>query len=270
MTTTDTTAIWPPITYSGFEGRAARKSIGEKAVVILDPEDRSCSAYTFIGSGVPAKVWHHRAVTIALVAEASLEAVESALRGGESTIEALFALYAGKDWDGSNHVGTWNDPDDTRFVLLEKLESELGEVPTYWDASDYFAPVVVEIAGDVAALVRTGVRPEEAIELIAKKEVDSAEDVILELGDVEDTIRELYIHAVEKVILAADISTVEITKRDLDSILVWIDGQPALAEVAIAALCLDQDATNDGAAAYFEYDSETDASDCPASAQAPA
>jgi hypothetical protein len=80
----------------------------------LDPEARRIGHWEMYGSGTPERVWHGRAVIADLPFGAVGESVEEIVRSDElrDLVAALFALYEGSEWNGSNHIGRWQRDDD--------------------------------------------------------------------------------------------------------------------------------------------------------------
>jgi hypothetical protein len=197
MSTTETTSSTvAPITYSGFQGRAARARLGESARIILDPEDRSVSVYRAIGNGVPERVWHNRALILSITsANAELGSVEGALREQEELIAQIFSIYGGTRWDGNNHVGIWpkpaaqydQSPADTLVEAISEAINAEGATKHYWDAGDWLSPA----KPDVMAGLRSALREredgdlEQAIAEYAREEISDADaDVILDEDEV--------------------------------------------------------------------------------------
>lgn len=108
------------IAYLNLEGRAAPfERQGERACLVLDPEDRDVSVFRAFGAPAPGKVYCRRAVSIGLPSSADLEHVEEILRAHEAEIEAVFALYAG--------AGAWTGDGDDLNALLAALEMHVSQ-----------------------------------------------------------------------------------------------------------------------------------------------
>lgn len=183
-----------PITFSAeFLGRAARKEIGERCLLVLDPERRTVDVFTNVGPGVPERVYNARATTVPVPADADLNAVEEALKANIDTVAALFEVYAGAQWNGQTAVGTWGDP-ETHAAILDSLADVVANVPMYTDAGDYFAPAASEIADVVLdALVENGGDLDMAVATVAGREVDGArgEGYILDHDETERAIERI-------------------------------------------------------------------------------
>lgn len=241
-----------PLSFSGFEGRAARRHIGEHAAVLICPEDRSVSVYRAIGSGVPALVWHRRAQLVAVSPDASLEAVEEALRSN-GLVEQIVALYDGKEWDGSNHVGRWGGADGELLALLDELQQELRDLPRYVDADEWLAPVSSDLAEYVAERVRKGARPADAIADVASDEAGAAsgEGAIVDEEEAREAVARFYARAVYHLIDRTELSTDGLDEDDVESVVTWIGDDEDSVPVGIAALCLDRAAVEAAEESYF-------------------
>lgn len=225
-----------PVEFSGFSGRAARSRLGEHASLWLDPEDRTVSVYRAIGNGVPSSVWHSRSRLVALGADVELEGVEVVLRAHEGLIAELFALYAGTEWDGSNHVGGWSDQDRVNEIV-EALNDAIGRegaVRSYWDAGDWMSPA----KPDVMTALRSALREradgdlDAAIESVASDEVDAASDEAL--IDHDDAVRELTRWAEDDSEIQAHLAGLAVEKLDITWHVAPAD-QGQTVEVAYAA-----------------------------------
>lgn len=154
----------------------------------LDPEARRVSHWEFYGTGTPERVWHNRAVIADLPRGAVGEHVREVVDGDEfrGLVEALFELYQGSEWNGSNHVGRWsgNDEYGSKTHELELMIEALFEhVPTYWDASDWFAGGQwgESDANDIRVRMQRG----ETLEAIAEEFVADARNNDAYLDDAE-------------------------------------------------------------------------------------
>lgn len=132
-----------------------------------------------IGSGEPERAYHDRWFCVGHVESSAVpESIERVLRDHEDELLAIAARYQGATWNGSNHVGKWEDPglDDAEVMALSSALNE--GVTTYWKASDWFAPVTLH------EIVRSDGL---TLDQIVAAEVDQADpDATLDPGDVRD------------------------------------------------------------------------------------
>ena len=108
----------------------------------LDPEARRVSHYEQYGSGTPERAWKGRALLADLPFGAVGSAVREIVEGDEfrALVTALFGLYRGAEWDGSDHVGRWDgvtEYDSQVDVGVQAVEALFQAVPTYWAAGDW-------------------------------------------------------------------------------------------------------------------------------------
>lgn len=177
-----TTATRPEIVY--HVGGWTTISGAQDPRVILDATDpERIVVYTWnnVGPGTPEAVYHRRHRTLCT---APLCAVEqellSALQAREESIRAIASGYLGDEWNGHNHVGRWADDDEEQYG--DALE--LGDLPTYWSAGEYFGP-----AGDdwvLAVVLDAG-----SVEAAAEVEEQNAREQGYWLSDTEDALRGL-------------------------------------------------------------------------------
>jgi hypothetical protein len=131
---------------------------GWRASLVLDPAERRVTLFTCIGSGVPADVWHNRALAIAVDTSASGEAVRAILEGddAQAILADLCDMYEGDTWDGHNHVGSW-PCDETGMAdyvgPLASLEAMIAEAPCYQSAADWCSPAWSECKREVEAAI---------------------------------------------------------------------------------------------------------------------
>lgn len=102
--------------------------------------------YSGVGSGYPERAYHGRWLRLGSLAAKAVgsEAVE-VIESHKGLILSLLATYQGTEWDGNNHVGVWKRPDndddfDIEYMCYD-IDRDLSQVATYWEASDWFAPV---------------------------------------------------------------------------------------------------------------------------------
>jgi len=95
------------------------------------------------GGGCPEKAWHHRWLYLGKVPQKAVaHEVENLLESHEEAILAKLDRYGGTKWDGSNLIGQW--PEEVDYEDPDELALALQGVATYWDASDWFAPVSID------------------------------------------------------------------------------------------------------------------------------
>jgi hypothetical protein len=109
---------------------------GEKGIV-----------YSFLKTGgIPSGVYNNLDVEIMSVPSGHVigDTVLAALQGHAEEIQELLSSYQGSEWDGSNHRGQWNSQALEWFseCVAPQLSCEVG---SYWNASDWFEPVIGEL-----------------------------------------------------------------------------------------------------------------------------
>lgn len=161
-------------------------SRGYSARVILDPERRRVFLTADIGPAMPAPLYHERWVSLHVNPAAAEEIVAERLQGQTETIQEIFALYEGAEWDGHNLKGQWSAPDE-RNALLEQLERSLDDVPCYWAARDWLYNDARTLAQEALRAFKKGPEAmEEYIrELVAQAKTD---DCLLDPSDVARTL----------------------------------------------------------------------------------
>jgi len=180
------------------------KSRGWAARLILDPEDRTVTLHATVGGGIPASVWHGRACALSIPADAAGESVRSILESevAQEHLRAIFAAYAGAEWDGGNKVGVWNreDPEDPKsrgahIRNLEELEALLEEVHRYQDAASWIGGETATVCAEARAAVAglKGEAAEAALRTLACGIAAEAETsgTILDVGEVQDFLASL-------------------------------------------------------------------------------
>ncbi|NIU03783.1 MAG: hypothetical protein GWN29_05020 [Gammaproteobacteria bacterium] len=157
----------------------------------LDPEARRVSHWAMFGPGAPPSVGYGRARIVDLPRGAVGEHVEGIVRSEEfrALAEALCDLYDGAEWDGSNHVGVWSDP-DRAAELEQELEALFAIVPTYWLACDWMSQTW---HAEEAAGIRARLAEGESLGDIASEAVEDAtrHDAYLDHDDVVSTLEAL-------------------------------------------------------------------------------
>lgn len=135
-----------------------------------------------VGSGVPERAWHHRWLCVCGVSATAVEAsVQDVLRAHEDELLALATEYQGAEWNGSNHVGSWGGEDRCATIdrLCAKISEAMHEAQTYWEASDWYAPVSI---GDVVC-------SDLSLDDLVEHEVaNAAHDAALDSDDVRKWI----------------------------------------------------------------------------------
>lgn len=161
----------------------------------LDPEARRVGHWEMYGSGTPERVWNSRAVIADLPFGAVGEQVEEIVRSDElrDLVAALFDLYEGSEWNGSNHIGRWTQQDeycDVKQELIEKIEGLFEHVATYWSASEWMSQVWGQSEADS---VRARLQDSETLEEIAADMVNDAliNHAHISQDDMEATLRDL-------------------------------------------------------------------------------
>ena len=120
---------------------------GQKTDIYLDPEKKA--VYTFVGSNSsPMDAFHNIDLLLMRVHNGSIaSSVQAAIENISENIGSVIDLYLGTEWDGSNHVGRW---DEGLCDELECLQEKLSLTPAacYWDASEWFGPVVDDLKAE--------------------------------------------------------------------------------------------------------------------------
>lgn len=192
-----------PITYRDreFAGRAARDAIGEKAFLYLDPESRSVGTYNVVGSGVPERAYHRRALLVAIPSDASLESALEIVKSNEDVLVQLFDAYKGIKWNGHNHVGRWASDGgdcDSELDLLDQIETAMEGATRCWNAYDWLRPSWSEARAECKETILKGGDRDEAISLEVKRNLTIAlqeGDAILDEDELRGVIEELFAEA---------------------------------------------------------------------------
>lgn len=156
--TTETETAFAPIKVDIDDGQVGPDCSGARACLLLDPEGRDVTVWYGVGPGCPEAVWHRRMLTVALNPKAEGENVRAIVEAHLDTVAAIFDLYEGQAWDGSNHVGTWGGDENGvgLDLLTSELEEALAEAATYWDASEWLAPAWYEVKAAVREALVAG------------------------------------------------------------------------------------------------------------------
>ena len=120
---------------------------GHKTDIYLDPEKKA--VYTFVGSNSsPMAAFHNIDLRLLTVHNGSIaSSVQAAIESVSENIDSVLALYLGAEWNGNNHVGQWGEGlCDELECLQEKLN--LTPLACYWDASEWFGPVVDDLKAE--------------------------------------------------------------------------------------------------------------------------
>jgi len=123
---------------------------GVRHMLVLDPEENEVYVFSNVGSGVPAKVWHQRALSLPLPQRVAGEDLRSWCENHSHTIQAVLDAYIGPWWNGSNFVGSWEvDESSVGFagyvtyrhehLLLGLKDSLTYDLPVCWGVTEYFA-----------------------------------------------------------------------------------------------------------------------------------
>lgn len=92
-----------------------------------------------VGAGQDYDAYHGRAVTFALPTTVIPASLRAWVDDHADAIETLADCYEGAEWNGQNHVGSWDDEDgETRTWFGELLARALdGTIHQRWSAVDY-------------------------------------------------------------------------------------------------------------------------------------
>lgn len=172
---------------------------GTRVFILLDPRERegdfAITAWSNVGSGVPESVHNRRVLAISVSTSVDLDAVREFLESelGETMLSGIADCYLDEKWDGHNLIGMWDDDVDVR---VDRLEEALSELPTYCDASDYFAQAESDVMAAGVNAIRDGLTFAEFVGL----EVASAGEngYLLDRDDAEKAIRRIYEQRIEK------------------------------------------------------------------------
>ena len=154
---------------------------GANNSVYLIPADGPASevfVWGTVGAGCPEPAWHHRWLCVCRVSATAVpDEVEAVLRAHEAELVELAGFYRGAKWNGNNHVGSWGGEADRDRMdrLCEKIGEAVGSARTYWEASDWFAPVTLYdvVTSDL-----------ELGELVANEVANANADAALDADDV--------------------------------------------------------------------------------------
>ena len=117
---------------------------GFRTDIYLDPEEGK--VYTFVGSNSHPRSAHNNIDRHVLRVDdgAIAESVYDAVKSIESNLNDLLDLYNGSEWNGSNHIGQW---DESANDLHERIIESLTESPiaSYWLPGDWFEGVMNEL-----------------------------------------------------------------------------------------------------------------------------
>lgn len=112
-----------------------------KTDIYLDPEAQKI--YTFLDTGgIPMSAYHRIDRRILTVSPSSIpSSVHRAVASVADKLEFLVSLYGGSEWNGNNHVGQWSEEAE---LLYDCIQEELAssEIASYWDAGDWFSPII--------------------------------------------------------------------------------------------------------------------------------
>lgn len=127
------------------------RTSGANCWVYFDPENMRIYESTNIGNGTPMRAWHGVDITLGEIPidTASTENLEEML----SSMADSFAEMASEHeiaWNGSNHVGRLTERGEEIYSRVEEAFSEAAKsLPSYWDASQWFNPVISEIPQEI-------------------------------------------------------------------------------------------------------------------------
>ncbi len=161
----------PTITYTGLEGTYRRATSGTKIALILTPDAETGNVGIdvfsgfFVGAGTPHDVYHFRATSITIPNATSLESAREICEDHEEEILEWAKQYKGTVFDGSNHVGVWDDDDVSSG--LEELKHALENVVCWQDTDDWYTDVT---SGEIL----DGIEKTGSVEAWAENEVELA------------------------------------------------------------------------------------------------
>lgn len=157
--------------------------------VYLDPESDPPRVWTegHVGTAAtPFSVWHHRAVELPVGAEPCTvgEDLQRFLTGIEDLLLALVECYQGSEWDGSNHIGQWDD--ERQVELLEQIRDEAGQahIAAYWAAGDWLIHTTPQ---EIAAHAKAAGGARALAERWAREAIPEA---YLDVDDLEQAIEQ--------------------------------------------------------------------------------
>jgi hypothetical protein len=135
-------------------------------------------------TGTPEPAWHHRWTRIygygpAVSGDSLLEALTDL---SDELIE-LAETYQGSQWDGHNHVGSWEITDGPDELSIQS-HPRWGEVATYWDAGDY-------LATDTHGVIQETLQYDTIAAAVDTMIADADADVLLDETDLVEAITDL-------------------------------------------------------------------------------
>lgn len=134
--------------------------------------------HTGVGNvGTPMPAFHSRWAPV--ISYGPMVVGSSVVEFLESIADQLVELsekYEGSEWDGSNHVGSWNETRDEMLSRTQEWnEAKSSHLEKYWDAGDYFGPAgegwpeLCEEADINPAVIFQGQHVEDVAEQIAER-----------------------------------------------------------------------------------------------------
>jgi hypothetical protein len=143
---------------------------------------KTLEAYTILDITIcPLDVWHKRSIWILRYSPYTVATtVEDWLSVNTEKLIEIASNYRGSKWDGSNHVGEWDDWDKV-MVLAERLqrnfESDVTYIRTYTAMADWVAG-----DNDLNKWLEMEDREKALDDII---ETALGDDIYLERGDVD-------------------------------------------------------------------------------------
>ncbi len=115
-----------------------------KTDIYLDPEQQALYTFTDTG-GIPMDAYHGIDLRIITIKPGAIaESVYDYLSSIEEDLESLLDEYEGSEWNGHNHIGKWKKDEDG-MNTLDAIHSEYPQIAYYWDAGDWFSPVISDL-----------------------------------------------------------------------------------------------------------------------------
>lgn len=179
---TESTITITPVEGTALHHRYRGQTSAQPCHVELDCDsgELSASHNAEIGSGVPVKVWHSRTLRWRIPA-LTAEAANALLEEIAPLCERIVAGYE-KVWDGSNHVGQFDDDAtearDAVHALCDRNWGE-GEVIEAWDARDWYG-AAGGFESQVSALGITATTTDEELAAIEEREENEAAPRLLQ------------------------------------------------------------------------------------------
>jgi len=112
---------------------------GTKVKIYLEGETGRVYSYGDVGgNSMPGEAFHGLDICLLVVdKDVVVESLQAWLEERMDTLCEVHDCFEGSPWNGSNHVGQWDD--DRLQELLDGLEQDMADepLPTYWEAGDF-------------------------------------------------------------------------------------------------------------------------------------